>query len=211
MKTVQYILLILCLCWTSTALAETQLELPEGLKVVAVNGHNADIVDHIKLADGLNQIVVQYTGELGHSFDTERVSSEVFVVIFTARSRSLSLSIPEITSHYDLDVFNSQPDIRIFTKRGDPLALRVDTLKKEGFQIFRDYAQELEIYNQTDAQAANPAFITFEQIDPAADLKRSKVSPADNHSDIALQILHYWYRQADTNTREQFKQSIKSH
>lgn len=225
MKQFQVFILLTLLCWASVAAAGNRLLLPEGLQIVAANGENISITERTELPDGLNQLAVQFSGDIGRRMDAERVSSDVFVLLFTSRNSRLTLQMPEISKNYHLDRFNENPDIRIIRDNDKTLELQIDKLEKEGFQLFRDYARELEAYNRTKAPAAltslrpehgNPREQTQPPKGPepavstAAQRKSNRLAeqPSGVQESMAEQMLKYWYRQADEQTQKRFKDWI---
>ncbi len=197
------ILLLLTWLLLSPAIshADIQLILPTNVRVVAYNGQNSSDLSRLTLPDGNNQIALRFEGELGRGKDAEYVYSEVIVATFDAKDTDLSLNIPEIRSSHTLNRFNRDPQIKLTDATGKRVTCKMAVIKKEGFQIQRDYAAELVEFNRGDSAAA------------VASLKPAAVSwqpSPDSHPEVAEQMLHYWYQQADAETRSRFKQWLET-
>ncbi len=178
--------------------ADVQLSLPANVRVVASNGQNNNGQNSLTLPDGKNQIALRFEGELGRGKDAEYVYSEAIVATFEARNADLRLNIPEIRSSNTLNSFNKNPQIELTDATGRSVSCQTAVLKKEGFQIQRDYAQELAEFNTSGAPAAIPAVSIPAQ-------------PAASDPAIAGQMLQYWYQQADATTRTEFKRWLEKH
>jgi uncharacterized protein YccT (UPF0319 family) len=184
------------------AFAANSLLLPDNIEVVAINGEKLSASGSMQLADGLNQIALQYNGSFGRGLDAEPVQSEIIVALFAASNQQLRLSIPTIKKESQLESFNRNPQISISTASGEKIDVKTDVLKKDGIQIFRDYEQELVKFNKSDSPAAVAP--TAQAAMPAVAATASTQGSAD-----AAQMLIYWYQKADPATREMFKSWIE--
>ncbi len=210
MKLIQMVVLCVSLSLPVSAWAVVQLQLPEKVSIVAINGKNVSVEDRAEFPDGLNQIAIRYVAELGRKFDSERVYSDTFVLLFRAQNTSLIMQIPEITKKQQLIKFNSKPDILILISNGTELDVQISKLNKEGFQLTRDYAKELIVFNQTGMPAAVTMGSHFNQVGQNQPLSvgvSEKILSVEER--MAERMLRYWYQQADANTRERFKVWIK--
>ena len=211
-----------------SALAGVELELPKNITAVAVNGQNTKFEETVSLPDGVNQVVVQFQGELGrgqYDDDAEMGYSEVFVVKFTARNQSLKMVTPRIKSVLDLEAFNRDADIRILDNAGRSIDSQKAKLEIDGFQLFRNYENELKTFNQTDSPAAvslyqpvssspvskgseSASTVVSAAVQPASGSKQTGSVTQKSSGDMAEKMLKYWYQQADEATRERFKRWI---
>ncbi len=190
------LLLTLLLLTPVCSQADVQLTLPANVRVVACNGQNSSGQSCLTLPDGKNQIALRFEGELGRGKDAEYVYSEVIVASFEARNAKLHLKIPEVRGSHSLKRFNMDPQIELTDATGRSVTCQTAVLKKEGFQIQRDYAQELAEFNTSGSPAAIPAVSITAQ-------------PAASDPAIAGQMLQYWYQQADATTRTEFKRWLE--
>ena len=211
---------LICLLFSGNpALAGIELELPENMTAVAVNGENTKIKGRVSLPDGMNQVVVQFIGILGSRYDNDADVgySDVFVVKFEARNQALKMVIPDIKRSLDLEKFNRKADIRIVDSAGRTVDSDIAKLEKEGFQLFRDFEKELEDFNETGSPAAvNISGPDSGKTSPAKgssgtvseETKPVEPRPRQSAGNMAEKMLKYWYQQADEATRERFKRWI---
>lgn len=211
---------LLCMfCLGNPAWAGVELELPENVTAVAVNGENRKTQGRVSLPDGMNQVAVQFVGILGSRYDDDADMgySDVFVVKFAARNQRLKMEMPRIRRALDLEKFNRESDIRIVTADGRTVDSEIAKLEKEGIQVFRDFEKELEDFNKTDSPAAvNKLRSVSGKPDPAKE--PSKNTPAETKQvepiqkqpagNMAEKMLKYWYQRSDEATRERFKRWI---
>jgi uncharacterized protein len=205
------------------AWADTTLEIPDKIKIMVLNGKKVKYHDTLPVSTGINQIVVQFQGEVGSSFDddAEIGYSEVFVIKFEANTLPLKMVIPKIKRSRDLDRLNNTANIKILDAGGQMIPTEIAILEKEGVQILRDFEKEIHAFNETDSPAAVNASPPVSKIktSPAssskpitalkpAPKKQVTRTPEINQSNVAESMLMYWYNQADEETRNKFKHWI---
>ncbi|MDP5252607.1 MULTISPECIES: DUF2057 family protein [unclassified Vibrio] len=177
--------------------AEVSIEVPDTIQILAVNqqapkleGHFFASQKNLTLADGENQIVFRYRPYFDKGSEQVIVESKVIIARFHATKENLRFELP----HYR-DIDQAQEAIadlqwRLLNQDNHPIELTQDRLIKEGIQIGRDYVLEVKAYNQNGGKAAV--------------LSKPLTGP-DNSVE---QALHYWYQQADADTRQKFKAFI---
>jgi len=209
MKLSLVLVFLLTLLWVSPVSAFVILKSPNTIKVLAVNGEEVDAKSSLNLPDGVNQIVFRIDTELpGDDVrGGDKIYSDVLVVRFEAASQALTIRVPKILREYDMRQFNEEPDVQLVTQAGEPVPLVLDKLTKEGFQLMRDYVDELEAYNQTGAPAAVDGAAT--RVSGAASARgnlqhSSWATPPAEDQTTAEQMLKHWYLQADDETRQRF-------
>lgn len=208
------------LLFSSVAIADVQLQLPGEVKVLVVNCVKEERVKQVTLEDGENQLVFRLITELGPTNDEDMYYSKVFVTRFNAAAGSYTMQIPPISRSNDIRKFNENPDIAIVDGKKSRINLEVAPLEKDGIQVFRNFEEEVRMFNQTES----PAAFTCAQMDqeastPAPSVQESKVQPSeesvkkdstsDGSMETAEKMLNYWYDQADEETRKRFKESLK--
>ena len=162
----------------------------------------------IELNNGTHQIVVSCTVPLGRSDDNSFPEvSDAFVLQFTAADTELTLSAPNIRSRRQLDRLNSEGDFRLVAPSGQTVQFKADVLKKDGFQVFRDYVQELEAFNRSSAPATVRASAPDLTGSAKDGNKAEHQTGAEDTPDQELvrQMLRYWYLKADMKTRDEFR------
>jgi len=201
MKLLSFLIVLSLLCPASSAFAMVSLKLPEGVQIVAENGRNADVTHKAQLPDGLNQIAVRFEGEFGRSgHDAEILESDVFVVTFEAAEATLAMKPFGIKRASQLKTFNQSPRIHIVDQNGVEVNTAVDKLQKEGFQLLRNYEQELVAFNRS----SSPAAVRGSRNLPALSAMPTMVQPGQQ-VEMAEQMLKYWYLRADEETRQRFR------
>lgn len=203
------------ICSGSPAWADVTLEIPKNIIIVAENGKNTNINKKASLPDGDNQIVVQFQGDLGSNYtDADFEHSDTFVVRFNASNQQLTMAIPRIKRLPELERWNKKPDIRILDSAKRDLDIQIARLEKDGIQVFRNYETELEAFNKTDSPAAlDTEFSVSEDSVSSPAPGDAKVSPKhqsqpQGKTDMAEDMLEYWYQQADEKAKTRFKQRI---
>lgn len=219
MKKIIFSLFLITIFFFTPALAAPVLQLPEQIKVILINGTKPANTQNIELNNERNQLVFRFEGELGHSFDDkERVYSDVFVVLFSAEGKTLKLNIPKIRNEIQLKKFNQDPDIKIVSQTNNDIPYAIDKLEKDGFQVFRDYQQELKDFNESSSSAAIHLDIKEDSAGHQGinkEIENSKkqrqitsYNETETAPTLAEEMLKYWYQQADKKTKERFKQWI---
>lgn len=198
-----------CLIFTGNpAWGNVTLQLPQNITIVAENGKNTNIDNSASLPDGDNQIVIQFQGELSRKHadeDADFEYSDIFVVRFNASNQPLQMVTPRIKRLPELEKWNKKPDIRLVDSAGRDLDVQIARLEKDGIQVFRNYETELEAFNKTDSPAA---------LNTLSSLSRGSVPPPKHQSqpqgksEMAEDMLEYWYQQADEQVKARFKQRI---
>jgi len=221
-KTVCSLLVSMC-AFSAPVLAEVSIQFEEGISVLALNGKEVTSkrffsgTDVVKLNDGVNQLLVQYTAEVKTSADDyELESTDPFVLLLDAADKQLVLKAPTVKTEKDVASFNQQGNWRLLDRQGNPLALKAARLKKEGFQLARNYEYELTEFNMSGAEAALPhrqAITEMTAPAPVPVINQNGVNktPSTNKANevnMAAKMLRYWYNQADAETRKRFKKWI---
>ncbi|WP_415896710.1 DUF2057 family protein [Neptuniibacter sp. QD72_48] len=193
--------------------ADNTLLLEEGVNLIAVNGSevNSDKLfngrNNYKLPNGSNQILVNYTAEVKKSGDFEIEKSKAFVLLFESNNSQISLAAPVIERIKDLEKFEQNKNWILKNSAGQNIPFKVNIIEKDGFQLSRDFEEELEKFNQSNAIASLPKRkITLPY---NTNNKQTKNSVIKKES-MTMEMLIYWYNQADLNTRNSFKELIKN-
>lgn len=189
----------------------------EGVSILAVNGKAVDQgtlfsdTPDISAPNGKAQILVEYTAEMGRSADDYLIEkSDTFVITLSATDTRVQVSAPEISSRYELKAFNRSAQWLLQDAEGKTLPFVYGKLKKEGFQLGRNYENELKSFNNSQDPAALPYLnretYKFNTSSPA------QVMPESTATDqkMVSQMLQFWYEQANKETRNQFKSWIQS-
>ncbi|WP_084332645.1 DUF2057 domain-containing protein [Marinobacterium jannaschii] len=210
-----------CIC-SNVAFAESVLRLQDGISVLAKNGHETDSSDFrdnqsaLVLSTGTNQLLARYSVELSTG-DGDLEKSDTFVLLFDAAGgQTLQLNVPDIKRSRDLKAFNRSGNWQLSDPSGQAVSYKKAVIKKQGFQLGRDYERELEKFNKTDSPAAysfnRPAVkLATNSFSESFNPERQSSLPSANTGPdrvMTEQMLKYWYNQADFKTRERFKSWI---
>ena len=206
------------------AMANIQLELEEGIEVLAINGQEIDeagrqaSANPLRLEDGNNQILVAYTTEIRDAGNETVIdTSSAQVLHFEAQDSQLRLMAPEIRSRHEMRAFDEGNRWRLVDGRGERVPYRSAVLEKEGLQFDRDYEAELRRFNRTASPAAVPALgresFAFDSPVAAASVAGAMPPQApqgathDGMSDQQMvgKMLKFWYQQASSTTRNDFQ------
>ena len=203
MKFCSRLLLPLFLLFSGTVFAGVNLKVGSDIVLLAVNGKEVDSDSffsskrQVLLEDGINQILVQLNAEFKRSGDSEFESSDTHVMLFSAVDTDVLLSVPVIKKVSQLNSFNSGDQWILTNSESNSVNYYSAVLKKDGFQLSRNYEYELIDFNKTNSPAALKANVVV-----SSDI--NKVS--DNKSiPMAEMMLRYWYMQADEDIRQRFK------
>ncbi len=214
---------------SSIASADISLTLAEDVVLLAENGkainkkHSPVKNNNIKLKNGINQILVHYNAEVEVDRELRYEKTDTFVIVFDSQNEALTLSVPVIESIRALEKFNKKPTWKLLDKQGQTVETKIAVLKKDGVQFRRDYAQELQEFNQSDSIAAvKQLAVQKNTVASAAVLSAAPtsapistpaatpptVSALEKTKKVSIYTLMYWYEQASPEVQEQFKKLI---
>lgn len=184
-----------------------------GIQILAHNGQETT-TNTLQTDNGTHQVLVRYQVDLSRKKDNAQLeSSDTWVLLFKAENQNLQLNAPRISNASQFRQFNRNGNWRLTTAENSQVEFEKAPLKKQGFQFNRSYEQELKKFNNTDHPAA---FITSKE-DGGLTKKTSnlseKKSPDTSQESAEInteQMLRYWYKSADKNTRIRFKNWLKS-
>ena len=199
-----YISIIL---FSSSASAEIDLSIGPGISLIAANGSEIESSSlfesnrSITLPNGKNQLLVQYSLEIRSSGSLEMEYTDPHVLVFNASDKSLRLLVSEVKGLSEFRQFNSGKFWSLKDSTGRLIKHRSKPLLKEGFQINRDYEQELEELNNTggDLSINNPVILSV--VSP----RTNEINKKANLINLPETLLRYWYLNADIETRQRFK------
>lgn len=194
---------------SASALADIQIELPYSSELVLVNGKEATGNDALTLANGEHQIAFRYQDNYRENGDYKLYQSEVIIVKFAGEDTRYQLELPKLRTARDVRRYDKAPTVSITNPQGESIEFAQDKLVKHGLQFGRDYEEEIQAYNLTQAPAALASLV----VSPAPQLAAAPATPkaanqAKKGQNVAENMLLYWYEQADEATRERFKARI---
>ncbi|MFQ1757515.1 YccT family protein [Aeromonas veronii] len=200
------------LLWASSALADAQLEVTTPYVVQLIDGQsiNPKLLDKTStfpLSAGKHQLVVAFEGNYSSRNEIKLVTAEPLVLNFTAAdNQQLVLDYKKPRNEAEAKQFLKDQKVTLKDKvTGQQVSSEQFVMPKvEGFQLTRDYQQELinmgKAFNQPKAVAVSSAAVMAAASAPV------QVAPSKAQSNPeALTQLQNWYNKADAETRKAFQ------
>lgn len=200
------------LLWAGSALADAQLEVTNPYVVQLIDGQSInpkllDKTNSFPLSAGKHQLVIAFEGNFSSRNEIKLVTAEPLVINFTAAdNQQLVLDYKKPRNETDAKQFTKDQKVVLKDKAsGQVVASEQFVMPKvEGFQLTRDYQQELinmgKAFNQPKTVAISTAAVM------AANSAPVQVAPSKAMSNPeALTQLQNWYNKADAETRKAFQ------
>ena len=200
------------LLWAGSALADAQLEVTNPYVVQLIDGQsiNPKLLDKTSifpLSAGKHQLVVAFEGNYSSRSDIKLVTAEPLVLSFTAAdNQQLVLDYKKPRNEAEAKQFVKDQKVVLKDKvTGQQVSSEQFVMPKvEGFQLTRDYQQELinmgKAFNQPKTVAVSSAAVMAAASAPV------QVAPSKAQSNPeALTQLQNWYNKADAETRKAFQ------
>ncbi|RQM70145.1 DUF2057 domain-containing protein [Aeromonas enteropelogenes] len=200
------------LLWAGSALANAQLEVTNPYVVQLIDGQSInpkllDKTNSFPLSAGKHQLVIAFEGNYSSRSDIKLVTAEPLVINFTAAdNQQLVLDYKKPRNETEAKQFTKDQKVVLKDKAsGQVVASEQFVMPKvEGFQLTRDYQQELinmgKAFNQPKTVAVSTAAVM------AANSAPLQVAPSKAMSNPeALTQLQNWYNKADAETRKAFQ------
>lgn len=200
------------LLWAGSALADAQLEVSTPYVVQLIDGQsiNPKLLDKTStfpLSAGKHQLVVAFEGNYSSRNEIKLVTAEPLVLNFTAAdNQKLVLDYKKPRNEAEAKLFVKEQKVALKDKvSGQQVSSEQFVMPKvEGFQLTRDYQQELinmgKAFNQPKAVAVSSAAVMAAASAPV------QVAPSKAQSNPeALTHLQNWYNKADAETRKAFQ------
>ncbi|WP_043823469.1 YccT family protein [Aeromonas veronii] len=200
------------LLWAGSALADAQLEVTTPYVVQLIDGQsiNPKLLDKTStfpLSAGKHQLVVAFEGNYSSRNEIKLVTAEPLVLNFTAAdNQQLVLDYKKPRNEAEAKQFVKEQKVALKDKvTGQQVSSEQFVMPKvEGFQLTRDYQQELinmgKAFNQPKTVAVSSAAVMAAASAPV------QVAPSKAQSNPeALTQLQNWYNKADAETRKAFQ------
>ncbi|MCF5853579.1 MULTISPECIES: DUF2057 domain-containing protein [Aeromonas] len=200
------------LLWAGSALADAQLEVTTPYVVQLIDGQsiNPKLLDKTStfpLFAGKHQLVVAFEGNYSSRNEIKLVTAEPLVLNFTAAdNQQLVLDYKKPRNEAEAKQFVKDQKVVLKDKvTGQQVSSEQFVMPKvEGFQLTRDYQQELinmgKAFNQPKTVAVSTAAVMAAASAPV------QVAPSKAQSNPeALTQLQNWYNKADAETRKAFQ------
>ncbi|QXC40174.1 DUF2057 domain-containing protein [Aeromonas jandaei] len=200
------------LLFAGSALANTQVEVSAPYVAQLIDGQpiNPKLLDKTStfpLSAGKHQLVVAFEGNYSSRNDIKLVTAEPLVLNFTAAdNQKLVLDFKKPRNEMEAKQFVKDQKVALKdAANGQTVASEQFVMPKvEGFQLTRDYQQELinmgKAFNQPKTVAISSAAVMAAASAPV------QVAPSKAESNPeALTQLQNWYNKADAETRKAFQ------
>lgn len=200
------------LLWAGSALANAQLEVTTPYVVQLIDGQsiNPKLLDKTStfpLSAGKHQLVIAFEGNYSSRNEIKLVTAEPLVLNFTAAdNQQLVLDYKKPRNEAEAKQFLKDQKVTLKDKvTGQQVSSEQFVMPKvEGFQLTRDYQQELvnmgKAFNQPKTVAVSSAAVMAAASAPV------QVAPSKAQSNPeALTQLQNWYNKADAETRKAFQ------
>ncbi|HHQ4519787.1 DUF2057 domain-containing protein [Aeromonas veronii] len=200
------------LLWAGSALADAQLEVSNPYIVQLIDGQsiNPKLLDKTStfpLSAGKHQLVVAFEGNYSSRNEIKLVTAEPLVLNFTAAdNQQLVLDYKKPRNEAEAKQFLKDQKVALKDKvTGQQVSSEQFVMPKvEGFQLTRDYQQELinmgKAFNQPKTVAVSSAAMMAAASAPVV----AAPSKAQSNPE-ALTQLQNWYNKADAETRKAFQ------
>lgn len=198
---------------TTSVFAETTLNIPRPYAIYLVDGKDHKGFGHsLQFAEGDHQVVMRFEGNYSTKNDTRMVNAEPLVVNFkTNGQEQLTFNLPVLRDAIQAREFVKAQKLNLIdeqTKAVKDADIFVMP-KKEGFQLDRNYQDELLALGKAYHQ---PVFHEDGTISAAdgTQITNGSANVSDNKQIQTLEMMKYWYNRADPQTRKAFQYWIIS-
>ena len=198
----QLIFLTLSLVFAQAAIANTEIALPEQIELIAIDGKDLGFrllnqPDSINLAPGQHVLSLRYKDifedyEGGHSVIT---SMPLYVNFTAVENGQFAITLKAPKSEQDAYRFAKQPSVEIVDIANGTVVNSDQVTESEQQQNWLDNMFEIKRSKLTDTAEIQPAVQSI-------DHKNLTKTPN------SLEMLRYWWQQADSETKQQFIQEI---
>ncbi|MDO6565084.1 DUF2057 domain-containing protein [Amphritea sp. 1_MG-2023] len=208
------------LLFSSSLMADNNFSTAADISLIAINGVEIesdsffDNKQMFTLPNGKNQILVQFSTEVNTSGGLAFETTDAHVLVFNAVDKDIQLSAPDIKKLSEFRQFNLGNAWILKDSDGAAIEYLSEALIKDGFQMNRNYEQELKKLN-----AAGHAVSITELIKYTGFASDSAMVKSSDYPDNKLRtdsinlpetLLRYWYLNADLDTRAKFKAWINA-
>ena len=166
----------------------------------------------ITLPAGQHQLVLQFEGSFRDQSESRLIRGEPVVFNLDMKADdNIAINFTYPRNYREAERFLEQQKLQVIDKK-QGTAAKADYFvlpKKEGLQIGRDYQKELTDLGKAFQQTSTPTSAAAAAT--AAVVAESKTGSAPVAKNVqTLEMLKYWYNQADIQTRKDFQHWVIS-
>ncbi len=152
----------------------------------------------LELDRGQHQVLFRIEKNLLNKYETASPwLSAPLVATFDARVRSITITLPALTTLQQGRAFNKHPDFHLFDERGN----KIESLRDWLMSNSENYEQAMATFNLQGKAASVPRFA--QPHTSANPTSTSDVDVARDNS-TGTRVLQLWYQQVDSATRQRF-------
>ncbi|CAM3480833.1 DUF2057 domain-containing protein [Parendozoicomonas haliclonae] len=200
----------------STPALAANLTFNSNIELAVVNGqkHNQESVfgrpKDVVLPEGEQQIVFRIYDSFRTPGGHEMYGSEYYVATFADQGdETIKLTSANLPNLKAAKKFDDNPEFKLTNSKGEAVPFTLAQLKKEGMQISRDLVNELREFNATGHEGAIESRAPFAALammnnESTSLPKEGGVQTRIGDVLMSEQMLHYWFQQADHDTRVRF-------
>ncbi len=201
-----------------TAFSAT-FEIPRPYVLLLLDGQSAkgsmvNSKQQVTLGAGQHQLVLQFEGSFRDHSESRLIRGEPVVFNLKAQADDqLTIQFAYPRNFQEAERYLKQQELKVINRNGQP-ASQVDYFvlpTKEGLQIGRDYQQELTDMGKAFQQTSMPTTATAVAATAAVAAPNAQSGSAPVAKSVqTLEMLKYWYNQADSKTRKDFQHWVIS-
>ncbi|MCE0495368.1 DUF2057 family protein [Vibrio salinus] len=214
------------LFFSASTFAEVTVKVPSAVTIYVANGKSPELTGGVfdsqktlHLPNGTQQILFRYEPFFSKGSNNIGVESDVLVSTFQVSNQNLQLVVPKFRGLKDARKNIHSFKWSLTTENGKQIETINDKLIKKGVQFGRNYLTEASLYNQSNHIAAVHAFAPHTTLAESQIQTSSQQEQSINNTNQPKPVvggpsvesmLHYWYSQADTETKVRFKSFINN-
>ncbi|WP_375750258.1 DUF2057 family protein [Vibrio sp. HN007] len=213
MKITKPLLLSALISVSCSVYADVNLQFDGSIDLYVVNGQKADSkggglfssTKAVTLPDGENQIAFKYSYYFDKKDEREVLESDVIIAKFNASNAELTIDIDKAKNQKQAKQYLAEKRWALVdTKLNQAVPVAQDTLHFEGFQLSRNFQTEVSEYNKAGGPAAITRHKEIVAIVPEMEAQEGQFKNKEES------MLHFWYEQADEETKTKFKEFINN-
>ncbi|MFI8418196.1 DUF2057 family protein [Serratia sp. NPDC078593] len=209
---------LLCACLSPSILATTLILSPD-IDLLVVDGKKMTGsllkgADSLELDGGQHQLLFRVTKSLPNGKQMIYRSSILIAAFNTQNVTAVSIQLPPISSQQDGQRFEQRLNYQIIDNKEKPLFVTKDKLPLSAHIADHQLEQAVADYNVQSRPASVLTFAHQHHSRPAAtssvNTRPQRAVPV-KEADVALRMLQYWFKQADSETQQSFLQWANQH
>ena len=210
-------ILTLAVAVLATPTWAADLTVADNIELNVVNGktYQASVklfgtAEKIELNDGDQQLIFRIFDNIRSGNNQNLFRSEYYLITFSDQGdENLKLAASPILNMTAARQFDKKPVFTLLNSDGNAVPFKLAQMRREGMKVNRNMLNELREFNATGHEAAIEARAPFAALammnsDSALLPDRNNVQTKIGDVLLSEQMLHYWFQQADPETRKRF-------